>query len=1267
MPLRRFGLVAGQVTILSLAAWGWVRPSASVGEVPAAPRATEITGLSSNGPLPAAEAAPVSGVTRITLDDEALLDAGRHDGKVSLGDVRLPGNAAAVVLDLRPLRVVGPKTRVVVGQPDGVDVVFPFDASQVHVFQGQIRGLAESNVVLFRSPRRVTGHISLGGSGARYRLTNLDGLGRRLPPGQADVYPDTSGSGEPLPGVPLCGLGSRSTVAGCCAEPAPAPGLTFNKRIRNVEIAIETDYDLYENFNDIGATTDYIVELFARVNAIFLRDIDARFEVVFMRVFNNPAAEPAFMNQADPLNGYVSFWNTTMAGVARDTGTFLSGRRNLPYGGVAYLGGVCTNFGYCICGYLSGFPNPAFPNTGEYDVEVTAHELGHNFDACHTPDYCPQIDRCFPLPAFPQRGTLMSYCSQTVSGGDLVAEDWYHTRLRRVMRNFIELGASCVSYDCNQNGEDDALDISGGASLDTNGNGVPDECEDCNANGVLDPTDISLGTSTDLNANAVPDDCEPDCNANAVPDDLDISLGTSLDAWGNGVPDECDPDCDGDGTPDYNEIQINLALDIDRNVVLDACQDCDNDGINDLVELSGARNAWVASDVLNYIGEYHAVSGARVKISTVGQVSGPQDLIITPSNRVLVTSSANNRVVSFDAITGAYLGDLVAAGSGGLSFPTGLILAPNGNLLVSSRNTNSVLQYDGTSGASLGAFVAAGAGGLISPFGLTFGPNGNLFVTSNGNQVLEFNGANGSFVRTFVSSGNNGGLNQARGLLFKPDGNLLAASYLTDAILHYDATTGASLGKWNSGGTTSALYLDGPWGLRLGPNGNVFCTRDLPAVEDGDHDHEPDTDELHVTSVRVLEFEIANGKYKAAFVVGDDTGLRSPTGFAFMPGTGDCNWNMLQDDCDIALCSGDPACGDCNFNTLLDGCDLAEGNSVDGNANALPDECEPPPDPIADPQGEKTRGLSFSAPAFSVATGSGPQTAIRVTMIDLQNPQPPNAPCCPPPDFGSFEAATCTAPGESNNCARWVGRPGVFLESQDSPSAGAFKAARLQCTPYYHDWSGEGVVHVGGGEVAPSSAFDVQVLTSNCKGNEDFCTTVSNPVRLLTRRAGDIAAPFNPPSTGDQPDALDVSAGVDKFKNLPGAASKAVAQQQPNVPDLNADLSALDVASVVDNFRGLAYPFSGPCACPSTVLCGAAACTADADCNSGLCVRECVSGPNTAQPCTTNGHCGQCLGGVRAGYPCDDGSDCAGSACTVGLCGPGSCKDRCGRCNPSAP
>lgn len=1134
----------------------------------------------------------------MAVDTEVLRAAADRGEMIVLDGLSLDGEGA-VALEIEPLRVVSPKTRIVIGRKNGNDEPFPFDFSGTQLFHGKVKGAADSGVVLVASPRGVRAHIELGRSGKRFLLASVGSDARAAGSTIAEVSPVMQRY-ERLPDVPLCGRDATAlseesgSVAGCCFEPPPEQ--VYHKRLAITEIALETDYELYANFNDLTATTDYIIELIARTNAIFIRDVDTRFEIVYIRLFDDPADELPFMNNADPLNGYVNYWNNNMGVVARDTAAFLTGRRDLPYGGIAYIGAVCTNFAYSVSGYLNGFPDPTKPNSGDYDLGVVAHELGHNFSACHTPDYCPQIDRCFPPPVVPQRGTMMSYCSQTVSGGNMVTELWYHARLRRVMRNFVEFSGTCLHYDCDNNGVDDAIDVLNPAN-DTNGNGIPDACEDCNNNGILDPVDIASKTSADVNGNGIPDECEPDCNNNGIPDDWDIIIGNSIDTWGNGIPDECDPDCNANNIPDYDEIQANLTVDIDRNVVLDECQDCDNDGINDLVALQGARNAWAASDVLNYIAEFHAISGVRVKISTTGQLNNAQDLIIAPGDRVLVSSANTNKIVGYHAISGVHLGDFVPSGSGGLSFPTGLIMGPNGNLFVSSRNSNSVVQYDGATGSLLGVFVPPGSGGLSAPFGILFGPNGNLFVTSGGNQVLEYDGATGAFVGVFVSSANNGGLSGARGMVFKPDGNLLVASYNSDAILQYDGASGAFLNKWNSGGTTDALYLDGPWGLRLGPNGNIFASRDLPALlggdDHGDHDHDHDVDSsameltapLHVTAARIMEFDITNGQYLNSYVLGDDTGLRSPTGFDFMPGTADCNFNMLPDNCDLMFCAGDPACGDCNSNGILDSCDISACTGAaacgDCNANGVPDSCdissgvsmdvdpadgipdecavEPPPAAVQDPTGlSKCRFVSFSVPA----PASQGETALRVRLVSLHHVEPPYAGGASIP-FTSFEGQV-----------RWVGPPAQYMES--SSNAVPFHASTLQCTPHYRDWSTVGLLHVTGSAIVPSSLYEVENLGAGCVGSESTCTVVSEALQVATSRWADVEVPFVPPSNTTQPDLTDIAALVNKFRSQSGAPIKARAllagsDQFGNV-NMTPDLGFTHISSCVDAFRGLPYP-----------------------------------------------------------------------------------------------
>ncbi|UCE58963.1 MAG: S8 family serine peptidase [Phycisphaerales bacterium] len=108
------------------------------------------------------------------------------------------------------------------------------------------------------------------------------------------------------------------------------------------------------------------------------------------------------------------------------------------------------------------------------------------------------------------------------------------------------------------NGTFDPLYIRGYGIIDT----LAALRADCNDNDVDDLTDISGGSSLDCNGNDIPDECEADCDGDDIPDDCE----TFTDCNGNGLPDECDLDCDGDSLPDDCEADP-------------AEQDCDADGI----------------------------------------------------------------------------------------------------------------------------------------------------------------------------------------------------------------------------------------------------------------------------------------------------------------------------------------------------------------------------------------------------------------------------------------------------------------------------------------------------------------------------------------------------------------------------------------------------------------------------------------------------------------------------------------------------------------
>lgn len=884
----------------------------------------------------------------------------------------LPGGLE-VDLELERFRVTGPGTRFVIGHRGAPDEPFDFEPSTVLLLRGMVRGRAGSHVFLALHRGVAVGSIDLGTGDGRYRIASEAAAGANLPPGMLQVFRAEKTVASLPPGVPLCAAHSGEAAgepANLAALPPPSmegspiPPDVHPPRLglREIELAVETDYEFFSLFGEREAAAAYLLSLYGAVSDIYVRDVNTRVELTFARLWDDP---DDLFNDVDPspLRDFRDYWYANMSHVGRDAAQLLSGRRDYPFGGQAWVGSLCGFLGYSVVGYALGFfPDPARPSSYHYDVNMTAHELGHSAGTFHTHDSPNNVDTCNQVATPRQRGTIMSYCGETGSGMNANLDLYFHTRIRASILSHVD-GAACVAIDCNANGADDAVDIDQGTSSDANGNGVPDECEDCNGNAILDP----LEGLPDLNVNGIPDQCEPDCNHNLRPDDLDISDRRSSDMYGNGVPDECETDCNDNGISDYTEIQSNMALDVDRNARLDACQDCDGDSRPDSQTLNGAHGAWIASGLDGSpVRRFHAISGVLEQSSEslpAALVAHGQDLIITPRRQVLVSSAGDDRVMRFGR-SGAHLGDLAISGAGGLSYPTGLLRRGDGTILVASRDTDSVLAFDEDGGAFLGALIEPRSGGLTGPFGLAFGPHRHLFVTSAANEVIEYNVQTGAFLRVLVSADDNGGLDQPRGLVFKPDGNLLVASFGNNELLEFDGLSGAPLGPWARVGTATRITRISPWGVRIGPNGNVFMVRtgeDFGSGSDGTHDQDhdgagggtgpDDVAALHRTNAQVYEFDVRNGNFIRTYVGGSDHGLIFPTGFDFLPGWGiDCNRTMLPDACDIASGhskdtdrSGVPdECEiDCNGNGRLDRLDIIPfGVSYDCNFDLIPDECE---------------------------------------------------------------------------------------------------------------------------------------------------------------------------------------------------------------------------------------------------------------------------------------------------------------------------------------
>lgn len=232
---------------------------------------------------------------------------------------------------------------------------------------------------------------------------------------------------------------------------------------------------------------------------------------------------------------------------------------------------------------------------------------------------------------------------------------------------------------------------------------------------------------------------------------------------------------------------------------------------------------------------------------------------------LLVSCESTNSVKRYDGLTGAYQGDFVTPGSGGLSVPAGIAIGPDRNLYVASTGNASILRYNGATGAFIDAFVPSGSGGMNQPNDIAFGPDGNLFVANAfPGQVFLFNGTTGAFLNSVASP------RTAFTLLFTPDTKILVGEVgFGDFISRFDynPTTSAftPLGIFiptQSGG------LDNPVDMSFGPDGQLYISSNsLGGGAPG----------------AILKYDRGTGAFISQFVPVGGGGLSRPWGHVFGP------------------------------------------------------------------------------------------------------------------------------------------------------------------------------------------------------------------------------------------------------------------------------------------------------------------------------------------------------------------------------------------------
>ncbi|TVQ32268.1 MAG: hypothetical protein EA376_06365 [Phycisphaeraceae bacterium] len=166
--------------------------------------------------------------------------------------------------------------------------------------------------------------------------------------------------------------------------PPPQPDdFAFSSRgadcFRLTEIAYEADFPFFQlNGNSVESTIADIEFVQANVNVAYERDMGITFIIPAIIVRTTEADDPYSSTDAGTLlSQFRSHWLNNFSGLNRDIAHLMTGRSlNGSTIGVAWVGAVCGNFGF-------GLSQSRFSLNTNSRMALTAHEIGHNFNAGH--------------------------------------------------------------------------------------------------------------------------------------------------------------------------------------------------------------------------------------------------------------------------------------------------------------------------------------------------------------------------------------------------------------------------------------------------------------------------------------------------------------------------------------------------------------------------------------------------------------------------------------------------------------------------------------------------------------------------------------------------------------------------------------------------------------------------------------------------------------------------------------------------------------------
>lgn len=317
--------------------------------------------------------------------------------------------------------------RVVRGNAQG-DIPYAIERYAA-VYKGKLAD--GSPVILTLMPQSIMGFVLQ--NGALHPLSDMGTLG------EYRLYDGTLRSFAPQCLTDEHSLSSE-LLAMMQQEYTKHNSLQSNERIV-IDVAVDAEYSYLKAFgNDTAKASAYLLSIFAASSAIYERDVNAEFRIVFLRMWES--LQPYSATVYD----FARYWRQSMQSIDCDAAHCISTSSSNGGGIAARIGGICTDSGsFARSSLRLDFKNA---DTYSYDAYLISHEFGHVFGSAHTHSCLWRggpIDNCGPMESGPctfinpppTKGTIMSYCSQTVIGINLE----FHPMCRQMMRSYLERAA----------------------------------------------------------------------------------------------------------------------------------------------------------------------------------------------------------------------------------------------------------------------------------------------------------------------------------------------------------------------------------------------------------------------------------------------------------------------------------------------------------------------------------------------------------------------------------------------------------------------------------------------------------------------------------------------------------------------------------------------------------------------------------------------------------------------------------------------------------